>query len=177
MKVIRITIIILLSCSFLEASDALRGNLRKELFALNYNSEIAGELLIRLDYTDTPSPLIIAYKAVCEAHIAKVESNPFEKYRYLQKANKHLREAIDLDKKNVEIRFLRYAFQIQTPGILGFQRNLEEDRQVIMNDFTFYDWSGIDLEVIKYICDFMIEKGDCTLNERAQLLQFLAEKA
>jgi hypothetical protein len=44
LKAIRVTIIILLSCSFLEASDALDGNLRKELFALNYNSEIAGEL-------------------------------------------------------------------------------------------------------------------------------------
>jgi hypothetical protein len=116
LKAIRVTIIILFSYSFLEASDALDGKLRKELFALNYNSEIAGELLIKLDYAETPSPLIIAYKAVCEAHIAKVESNLIEKYRYLTKANKHLSEAIDLDKKNVEIRFLRYAFQIQTPG-------------------------------------------------------------
>ncbi len=148
-------------------------DLRKELFALNSNSMLAYGLLEKLDKIENTSFLIYAYRGVCEAHIAKVISNPFEKFYYMLKANRNLSKAVNMNKNNVEVRFLRYAVQIQTPKLLGFQKNIEEDRQIIMSDFTTYDWSRIDKNIINYICYFIIDTGECTDIEKQQLLDFL----
>ena len=150
-------------------------NLRQELFALNQDSGMAPDLLLKLEQIENPSTLIIAYKAVCEAHIAKVVSNPFEKYAYLRKANKHLSHAIDLDSSNIEIRFLRYAVQVQTPRFLGYRKNIKEDKKIIMNSFNSFDWSKIDRKVIQYICSFMIENSECNEYDKERINSFLTK--
>jgi hypothetical protein len=175
LKPVRVILIIFLFHSVSEAAEPSVNNLRQELFALNQNSGMAPDLLAKLEQIENPSSLIIAYKAVCEAHIAKVVSNPFEKYSYLQMANKHLSHAIDLDNYNIEIRFLRYAVQVQTPKILGFRRNVGEDKKIIMNSFTSFDWSKIDRKVIHYIYDFMMENSECGEYEKARLHYFLSK--
>ena len=175
LKSIRFILFIFLFHSVSEAAEPSMNNLRQEIFALNQNSRMAPDLLLKLEQIENPSSLIIAYKAVCEAHIAKVVSNPFEKYFYLHKANKHLSHAIDLDNNNIEIRFLCYAVQVQTPKILGFRKNIEEDKKVIMNSFTSFDWNQIDRKVINYIYDFMMENSECGEYEKERLNYFLSE--
>lgn len=175
LKSIRLILFILLLHSVSEAAEPSLSNLRQELFGLNQNSGMAPDLLIKLEQIENPSSLIIAYKAVCEAHIAKVVSNPINKYFYLQKANKHLSHAIDIDNSNIEIRFLRYAVQVQTPKILGFRKNIEEDKKVIMDSFTTFDWNQIDRKVINYIYNFMMENSECGEYEKERINCFLSE--
>ncbi len=176
MKALGIYIIVYFFIFGLTASESPINSLRLEIFALNQNSLLAGELLGKLEKIENPSILIYAYRGVCQAHIAKVTSNPFEKVFYMLKANRNLTQAINMDKDNVEVRFLRYAVQIQTPKLLGFRTDIEEDREIIMNSFTLYDWSQIENNVINYICYFMINTGDCTDIEKQQLLEFLDKK-
>ncbi len=145
------------------------------MFALNQNSMMAPELLAKLEKMENPSSLVIAYRAVCEAHLAKIASNPIKKFYYIHKANQQLAFAIELGKNNVEIRFLRFAIQVQSPGILGFQKNIKEDERFLIDNFTSYNWNGIDRMVIKYICNFMIDFGTYTQYEKDRLNNFLNE--
>ena len=146
-------------------------NLRQELFALNTDSRLAEDLLLKLEDVDAYSPLILAYRATCEAHMAKATGNPFAKFRYLNRANKNLADAIDQDEQNLEIRFLRFALQVQTPKFLGYSKHIAADKEVIMQNFDSYDWKDVDAIILAYICDFMIEQGDCSDLEIMQLQQ------
>ncbi len=175
MKSAGIILLIFLSYSVSEAANPSISNLRHEIFALNQNSGLAQELLIKLEKIENPSSLVIAYRAVCQAHIAKISSNPFEKYFYIQKANKQLAQAVEMGENNIEVRFLRFAVQVQSPGILGFQKNIEEDERVLINNFSSHNWNNIDRTIIKYICNFMIENGAYTQYELDQLNCFLNE--
>lgn len=172
MRIILFLCLLTLPIIAVQASDPDVSDLRQELFALNTDSRLAEDLLIKLDDVNYLSPLILAYKATCEAHMAKASGNPFAKFRYLNRANKHLAEAIDRDQFNLEIRFLRFALQVQTPKFLGYSKHIAADREVIMQNFNTYNWDAIDREILAYILDFMMEQGDCSESEKVQLQKF-----
>ena len=140
-------------------------DIRQKLFALNFDSRQAISLLDELEEIEPHSTLIQAYKGACKAHIAKITKNPFKKVGYLQAASNDLEQAISADGANLELRFLRYAMQIQIPRILGLSHELSEDRSLILNNLDHYNWELIDPEIRRYICNFFIEKGDCSVEE------------
>ena len=144
---------------------------RKEVFDLNKDSQKARELYEKLNFLKEFPATINAYKGVAAAHIAKVSSNPFEKWSMLRKANKYFEKAVVEDFDNIEIRFLRYAMQVQIPKILGLSHNIQEDKECILENYAVFDWKSIDKEICKYIFDFMIEEGDCSEAENKSLME------
>ena len=145
---------------------------RQEVFELNKDSQKAWEFYAKLNTLDKPSATLLAYKGIAAAHIAKVSSNPFKKLSMLRKAKMYLEEAVVMDHKNIEIRFLRYAMQVQIPKILGMSTNIQEDKNYILTNYYAFDWSSLDKEVCRYIFNFMIEEGDCSYSEKLFLMEY-----
>jgi hypothetical protein len=72
-------------------------------------------------------PLFWAYQASGLALEARDTWNPLEKLSLIRKANHRFAEAIKKNPESVEIRFLRFSIESNTPSILGFSEHIGED--------------------------------------------------
>src|SRR4051812_45803020 len=59
--------------------------------------------------------LIMGYKASAYALQAKYSGNPFKKMKAIKTSSGIFTQAINQDGENLELRFMRYAVEVQTP--------------------------------------------------------------
>lgn len=135
------------------------------------DSKAAEELLDLLNQSSSTDPLIVAYRGATEALIAKHAWNPYRKLEYLDKSMKTLSQAIAADPTNPEIRFLRFSIQYYVPAFLGYSKNLDEDKNVIVEHFEGLKQVYSD-ELVKGVADFLIKSGRCTEDEVSQLRSY-----
>lgn len=76
-----------------------------------------------------------------------------------------LNEAVILSPSDIEIRFLRFSIQYYTPKWLGYSKNMEEDKTMIISNIHNYKSFGIDPGVLDWIEEFMINSGYCNAEE------------
>lgn len=77
------------------------------------------------------SPLIKAYHGVSYAFLAKHGSNPMSKLSNLKKGLNIMNQAVKLDSKDVEIRFLRYSVESNIPRFVSFESHTIMDKKFI----------------------------------------------
>lgn len=92
----------------------------------------ARELLELMEDKDSEEPVLLGYKAAGHMMMAKHVGNPFKKMSHFNKGKDILATAIDAEKENLELRFLRFAVQAEAPGFLGYRDNLEEDKFLLL---------------------------------------------
>ncbi|MCS6820251.1 MAG: hypothetical protein NZ551_00105 [Microscillaceae bacterium] len=142
----------------------------RRLYAEAANSQSkADELAKLLAQADSKNPTIIAYKGIVEAYKAKYALNPLSKLSHIQEANKYFKQAVEAEPDNIEIRFLRFTIQLNTPAVLGLDKELNEDRKVILANIQY---SGIENIMKKAIAEYLIKSGKCSETEK-QFLQDL----
>lgn len=120
------------------------------------------------DYEDS-HPVVLAYKAVSEAIMAKHVWNPYLKMKHLQRSSDIFEQAVNLDQENPEIRFLRFTVEHYVPRYLNMSRNLEEDKSQIIAGLQRHPKSGLSADMARNIRDFMLTKDHCTEEEKKQL--------
>lgn len=135
----KIVFVFLLFCSFTNAQSLieLRGYLQK-----GENSEEVSKILISRSknaYDTTKKPIYMAFYAVGNFFMAKHASNPFNKYSYFNEGKKWLKDAIKKDPNNLEVRLMRLISQEKTPKFLGYNKNIEEDRNFIIKNYKDLD--------------------------------------
>ncbi|MCV9389436.1 hypothetical protein [Reichenbachiella ulvae] len=89
--------------------------------------------------SEEDSPLIRAYKAALYAKEADKLKGVADKVQAFKKGAMMLEEEIKAYPDNVEFRFLRLAIQEKSPAILGYQDNIEEDKQKIIENYSSLD--------------------------------------
>jgi tetratricopeptide (TPR) repeat protein len=137
------------------------------------DSRKAEALLESLGNINNPDPLLLAYRGAAEALIAKHALNPYKKLDYLDRAMKTLKEAIVSAPNDPEIRFLRFTIQYYVPAFLGYSKNLDEDKSVIVKNFSSMK-SSYTAELFQGVGEFMIKSGRCTPSEEAYIRALLA---
>lgn len=80
---------------------------------------------------------------------ASLASEVKDKIGFFKKGAEMLENEINQDPDEVEYRFLRLAVQENSPAILGYKNNLDEDKQVILNNFLSLDKS-LRNQIISY---------------------------
>jgi len=58
--------------------------------------------------------------------------NPITKMSYFNKGKKIIEDAIQEEPENIELRLIRLSIQSNIPKILGYSKNIEEDRNFIL---------------------------------------------
>ncbi len=91
------------------------------------------ELLDLTEKKNEEEPVLLGYKAAGHMMMAKHVGNPFKKMSHFNKGKKILNNALEADKQNLELRFLRFAVQAEAPAFLGYRENLEEDKLLLIN--------------------------------------------
>ena len=142
------------------------------------NSRRAADAIYReLLAVKNKSPLIIAYTGYAEALKAKHAWNPYYKLKYVKDAERWFAEAVKLRPHQVEIRFLRFSVEYYVPGLLGYNKHLDEDRAEIIGLLHKRMCARADRETVLAIIRFMLQSKRCTtaenifLNRQLKLLK------
>ncbi len=75
-----------------------------------------------------------AFFATSQAFEAKNATWVSTKVKYAKIAYSHLNQSVSLSPNNVEIRFLRFSFESNTPSILGMKAHIQEDKQFLLKN-------------------------------------------
>ena len=90
------------------------------------------------DYKSKNDSIIYAYRTVADLMLIKYKYNPFYKLKLFTEYSRKLDLIVKNNFTNIEIRFLRYCVQKQTPRFLGYNDNLELDYQFIIQNIDIH---------------------------------------
>lgn len=139
--------------------------IREELFYSDFDLEKCFEYYAKVEAYKQITPVITAYEAAAKALIAKHSWNPVTKVSSLKEAMVLLNKAVDLDKMNLEIRFLRLYIENSLPSYIGMKDNIAEDKKLIVENIQLLDSSDLNADIIQYILKYMSTEVACTSDE------------
>lgn len=93
------------------------------------------EMMSRLDQ-EKSSSLITAYQGALYMKKAGFVKGVNGKVKTFKKGAHMLEDEIVKNPSNTEYHFLRLAIQEHAPGILGYNKNKEEDKSAVVNGFS-----------------------------------------
>ena len=76
------------------------------------------------------------YHAIAILLRSKFSLNPIYKLKSFREGKERLEKVINQYPKDIELRFLRFCVQNDTPAILNYKLNIEEDNQFIDNKLS-----------------------------------------
>ena len=133
----RITYIII-SFFFIIICNAQTNNLdqiRKSYIESAQSEENIKKLISKCEeYKSKNDSIVYAYRTVADLMLIKYKYNPLYKLKLFTEYSRKLDLIVTNNFKNIEIRFLRYCIQKQTPRFLGYYDNLELDYQFIIQN-------------------------------------------
>src|SRR6056297_732922 len=131
---IRILIVILLFTAGSGAEQEPALSQIRTLYQRAAEEETAGKKLLKLTETfDDDKPVFKGYYGAAHMMMAKHVINPFSKMSHFNKGKKVYSEVIEAAPENIELRFLRFAVQSETPRFLNYKENLEEDKNFLLS--------------------------------------------
>lgn len=136
--------------------------IRKKYFEAIGNERKIEKLLKQLQEIHNPSALLLAYCAACESMMAQFSWNPYVKLAQVTKSFDFFGQAIQKEPTNAEIRFLRFSVQHNVPDFLRKNREFEEDKIVLVENFENADF---DTEFGNFIIDYLKESKRFDKNE------------
>jgi len=86
------------------------------------------------EYISKNDPIIFTYRIVADLMLIKYKYNPLYKLKLFTDYSRKLDLIVTNNFNNIEIRFLRYCVQKQSPRFLGYNDNLELDYQFIIQN-------------------------------------------
>ncbi|WP_370583514.1 hypothetical protein [Pedobacter sp. ASV12] len=114
-----------------KASETDMERIRVNYVKAASDKKVCGAMIDELSETHR-SPLHQAYLGGFKAIWAKHAFNPFAKLATFNKGKKYIEQAVSEDPQNVEIRFIRLSVQKNCPSFLGYDSQIEKDRQFIV---------------------------------------------
>lgn len=105
--------------------------LNLEDIRMNYQSAVTNKAvchsMIEQLKTNLESNVYLAYYGAFQTIWANHTANPFEKLKTFNEGKKNIDHAAKLSSENVEIIFIRYSIQKQSPDFLNYKDNIKED--------------------------------------------------
>lgn len=121
---------ILLSIAFvLSFSTALSQSLEQVRVMYFYVAAGEAEISDLLEATkDNDDVIIKGYYGAVLAMSAEETSNPLSKLKRFNEGKGIIESCIEERPQSIDLRFLRYALQRETPSFLGYSEDLEKDK-------------------------------------------------
>lgn len=164
-----LVVIFLFSCSIEFHSNPVVKKVRADFYEIALNSARTEVVLNEVKKIENPSAVIKAYEAALEAMMARVVWNPINKLKHVRKSQKIFEEAVKMDDLNVEVRFIRFAVEYNIPRWLGFSKNLQTDKDFIMDNLSSFDLTCITEQMLDYIKGFLKDSGWYSISELEQI--------
>lgn len=111
------------------------------------------------------SPVFIGYKAAATMIMAKFTLNPFSKLQYFNNGKDLLEKAIQEHPAEIELIFIRYTIQCNTPAMLNYSFAIQSDKQLLLSSLPTLK----DQDLKQHISRYLKTSPYLTPSERAQL--------
>lgn len=139
----------------------------RNLFQKAASHEAACKQLIRLlGPYDEKNSLLLGYKGSGTMMMAKHVFSPISKLSYFKNGKQMLESAINSDNENFELRFLRFVAQTNMPSFLGYNNDIENDKEFILNYYSHIK----DAELKEYVLPSLKKSKYLTTDEKDQLI-------
>jgi hypothetical protein len=124
--------------------------------------------LSKLMNTDKQSsvPVLLAYKGASSAASAGQVAGVNNKFSHFKKGKTDLEQAIKLDPKDPEIRFLRLATQTNAPGFLLYKGNIREDKKLVLEGLSGFLSRDADRSLGLNMARFLLSFDSLTAREK-----------
>ncbi len=119
----------------------------------------------------TNDPICRVYFGAIKAVSAKFPFNPYTKLKRFNEGKTQIEKAVKGAPNSMEVRFIRFTIQSESPSMLGYQQNVESDRDFILAHVE--DLKDNNLK--HFICSYMIKSDRCTDTQKQTLSGYLAE--
>lgn len=121
--------LVLPAAAFSQSNELLA--IRELYYRSVKEEEAAKKLCVITAGEQVPASVIAGYKAVGKIMMCNHVGNPYTKLKYFYAGKDALEKSITAAPTNVELRYLRYAVQRNTPSLLHYNGNIQTDRQMI----------------------------------------------
>lgn len=101
----------------------------------------------------SPSITIQGYRACSKMMTAKYFMNPLTKLTEFKQGKQQLERCIQKEPKNIELIYIRYSIQTHVPSFLGYNSDLDQDKQKLKQASTTIS----DLELKKNIIAYLAQ--------------------
>lgn len=110
---------------------------------------------------------LVAYKGAAISLMGKHARKIKDKKELFIEGVSYIEFAIKKSPKNIEIHFIRLGIQENTPKILKYKSNIEEDKDFILKQFNAIK----SLTLKKHIRDYILQSKAFSDEEKAVILQ------
>lgn len=132
--------ILTLVIAMLSVSKVDMAEVRYLFTVAEHNEESCKKLFeVTEGYTMDFDPIAYAYHAAAEMTMANHSVWPATKLTYFNKGRTKLEKVIIKYQDNIELRYIRFAVQYNTPAFLGYRNNLDSDRNYVMTHLETAD--------------------------------------
>lgn len=122
------------------------------------NAEVFFNKTTEIKSTD---PVLMGYKGIAFTLKAKFEKELSKKKSNFKTGAEILEESIQKAPENIELRALRMSVQENSPKILNYNKNIQEDKNIIISNF-----SKSKSEVKTFVADFIAVSKSFTDEEK-----------
>jgi hypothetical protein len=148
---ILLAIYLILLAIYVQAQQIPVETLRKEYHNLHTDSVATVNLYSKLSKIEPSDNLTRGYKGATMTAMAKYVKGKAEKIKLFNTGKKLLEDAVNADKENTELRFLRYTVQTNAPKALGYNTRIEEDKQYLLSNYDKLDNAIVKSRISEYL--------------------------
>ena len=148
--------------AFSEGDDLLK--VRKYYYLAIDSEEKFKEFENILVNFNNPDNTILGYIGMSFMLKAKYAWLPNYKMDYFTKGKNFLESAISNDPNNVELKFMRFCVQNDTPSFLSYKKNLESDKRHLMKAIPTIRDNDLKEKIITYMLEKEIKLTEVELN-------------
>lgn len=125
---------ILFSLFFLTAQEQL-SDVREDYYSASKSKENAEKFYALLSKYNKDNKVFLAYKGAATALKSKFTIEKKQRRDLFIEGVFMVENAVKSEPNNAEIRLIRLSIQENTPKILKYKANIEEDKKVLLNTF------------------------------------------
>lgn len=137
-------------------------SLRNSYSKANSSNENAKNFIALAEKKSSSDPVISAYKSASKILEAKVTTEKNKRKSFVKSGATTLESLIASNPNNAELRVIRMSVQENLPKIVGYNKNLKEDKTFLINN---YSKQNADLK--SYIKQFVGQSKTMTASEKA----------
>jgi len=104
--------------------------------------------------------VLVAYKGASIALLARQSKTIKEKKEEFLNGVSWLKHAIEQEPNNIEIRFVRIGIQENTPKLLKYKGNIEEDKLFLIKQFRYIKSATLKNHIKDYILQSKVFSGE-----------------
>lgn len=140
----------------------------RSLFMKSVDDARSCQDLLKLleNYDEIKNPTLAGYKASAWMIMAKHSFNPMEKLSFFNKGKTLMESCIQASPENIELHFLRFSIQCNSPDFLGYNDSLMSDKSFLLKSIN----KKADKELNSIILSYMNVSEYLTIEEK-QLLK------